>query len=124
MLQSRIEKIEGEIRELSQNSANLKSDYGNLTELLAVLEKSAGFFQQQDDMDFPGNALLGEEGGASRGHLGFVAGVIERERVPGFERMLWRVSRGNVFLKRVELEEPIEDPVTVRPFFPILLFFM
>lgn len=39
--------------------------------------------------------------------------MIQRERVPGFERMLWRVSRGNVFLRQAELEEPIEDPATV-----------
>lgn len=37
-----------------------------------------------------------------------------RERVPGFERMLWRISRGNVFLRRAELEESLEDPATVR----------
>lgn len=44
----------------------------------------------------------------------FVAGVVPRERVPGFERMLWRISRGNVFLRRAELEESLEDPATVR----------
>jgi len=26
--------------------------------------------------------------------------------------MLWRISRGNVFLRQAELEEPIEDPAT------------
>jgi V-type H+-transporting ATPase subunit a len=31
-----------------------------------------------------------------------------------FERMLWRVCRGNVFLKQAEIPELIEDPVTVR----------
>lgn len=44
----------------------------------------------------------------------FVAGVVPRERVPAFERMLWRISRGNVFLRQAELEEPLEDPNTVR----------
>lgn len=43
-----------------------------------------------------------------------MAGVIERERVPAFERMLWRISRGNVFLRQAELDEPLEDPHTVR----------
>lgn len=43
----------------------------------------------------------------------FVAGVVPRERVPAFERMLWRISRGNVFLRQAELEEPLEDPNTV-----------
>lgn len=43
----------------------------------------------------------------------FVAGVISRERIPAFERMLWRISRGNVFLRQAELDKPLEDPATV-----------
>lgn len=45
--------------------------------------------------------------------LRFVAGVVPRERVPAFERMLWRISRGNVFLRQAELDQPLEDPSTV-----------
>lgn len=61
------------------------------------------------------SANLIDEGGqaANRGRLGFVAGVIKRERVPAFERMLWRISRGNVFLRRAEMDHPLEDPATV-----------
>jgi hypothetical protein len=44
----------------------------------------------------------------------FVSGVISRERMLGFERMLWRVCRGNVFLRQAEIPELIEDPITVR----------
>ena len=44
----------------------------------------------------------------------FVAGVINRERIPTFERMLWRVCRGNVFLRQAEIDNPLEEPVTVR----------
>ncbi|KAL3247873.1 hypothetical protein MRX96_056790 [Rhipicephalus microplus] len=44
--------------------------------------------------------------------LGFVAGVVLRERLPSFERMLWRVCRGNVFLRQAAIETPLEDPVT------------
>lgn len=44
----------------------------------------------------------------------FVAGVILRERIPAFERMLWRACRGNVFLKQAEIDTPLEDPVTVN----------
>ena len=43
----------------------------------------------------------------------FVTGVIARERVPTFERVLWRACRGNVFLRQAEIEEPLEDPTTV-----------
>ena len=52
-----------------------------------------------------------DEGGAGGGlQLGFVAGVILRERLPAFEKMLWRACRGNVFLRQAEIEDPLEDP--------------
>ncbi|KAM9336422.1 V-type proton ATPase 116 kDa subunit a isoform 7-T7 [Symphorus nematophorus] len=60
------------------------------------------------------SALMeGSEGGRGAPlRLGFVAGVISRERIPTFERMLWRVCRGNVFLRKAEIEDPLEDPTT------------
>ena len=71
---------------------------------------------------FAGNKLVGQggkrsrvqdEGGAGGGlQLGFVAGVILRERLPAFEKMLWRACRGNVFLRVAEIEDPLEDPHT------------
>ena len=60
--------------------------------------------------------LISEDGSAAptagQGglQLGFVAGVILRERLPAFERMLWRACRGNVFLRQAEIEDPLEDP--------------
>lgn len=65
-------------------------------------------------MDSMHKALIPDDGNAAiRGRLGFVAGVIKRERVPAFEKMLWRISRGNVFLRQSEIENPLEDPHTV-----------
>lgn len=46
----------------------------------------------------------------------FVAGVILRERLPAFERMLWRACRGNVFLRQAMIEAPLEDPSSVSLF--------
>lgn len=43
-----------------------------------------------------------------------MAGVILRERLPAFERMLWRACRGNVFLRQAMIEQPLEDPSNVR----------
>lgn len=54
-----------------------------------------------------------EETGETQ-QLGFVAGVIEREKILGFERMLWRISRGNVFLRQADIEKPFTDVKTVR----------
>ncbi|XP_015127661.1 V-type proton ATPase 116 kDa subunit a isoform X2 [Diachasma alloeum] len=114
-LEAHIEKTENDILELSHNAVNLKSNYLELTELRHVLEKTQVFFTEEEANDSITRALITEEqqyptGG--RGRLEFVAGVINRERVPAFERMLWRISRGNVFLRQAELDKPLEDPST------------
>lgn len=119
-LEARFEKTENEILELSQNAVNLKSNYLELTELRQVLEKTQGFFAEQEgvmSMDSMKSNLIAEDQNAARGRLGFVAGVIQRERVPGFERMLWRISRGNIFLRQAELEGTLEDPLTGNPLY-------
>ncbi|XP_046963367.1 V-type proton ATPase 116 kDa subunit a 1 [Vanessa cardui] len=116
-LEAHLEKTENEILELSHNAINLKQNYLELTELKHVLEKTEAFFAAQEEigMDSLTKSLISDETGqqaATRGRLGFVAGVVQRERVPAFERMLWRISRGNVFLRRAELDKPLEDPNT------------
>lgn len=98
---------------------NLKSNFLELTELRHILDKTRAFFSIQDEAngtDGSHKALIPEDAQHNtsiRGRLGFIAGVINRERIPGFERMLWRISRGNVFLRRAEIEKPLEDPATV-----------
>uniref|UniRef100_A0A8B9TWV7 V-type proton ATPase subunit a n=1 Tax=Anas platyrhynchos TaxID=8839 RepID=A0A8B9TWV7_ANAPL len=44
--------------------------------------------------------------------LRFTAGVIKRERMIPFERLLWRACRGNIYLRYTEMDTPLEDPVT------------
>uniref|UniRef100_A0A8C1IQS7 V-type proton ATPase subunit a n=1 Tax=Cyprinus carpio TaxID=7962 RepID=A0A8C1IQS7_CYPCA len=78
------EKLENELKEINTNQEALKKNFLELTELKHILRRT-----QQ-----------------------FVAGVIGRERIPTFERMLWRVCRGNVFLRQADIEDPLEDPAT------------
>ena len=54
-----------------------------------------------------------EVGGGGQAKFTFVTGVIAREKIPAFERILWRACRGNVFLRQAAIEQPLEDPVTV-----------
>ena len=43
----------------------------------------------------------------------FIAGVIVRDRLAAFERMLWRACHGNVLVRHADIDAPLEDPVTV-----------
>ncbi|XP_026850719.1 V-type proton ATPase 116 kDa subunit a isoform X6 [Drosophila persimilis] len=119
-LEATFEKLENELREVNQNAEALKRNFLELTELKHILRKTQVFFDEQEGgvnqtTESMTRALITDEArtaGASMGpvQLGFVAGVILRERLPAFERMLWRACRGNVFLRQAMIETPLEDP--------------
>lgn len=54
-----------------------------------------------------------ETAGGGQAKFTFVTGVIAREKVPAFERILWRACRGNVFLRQTAIEHSLEEPSTV-----------
>ncbi|XP_034126507.1 V-type proton ATPase 116 kDa subunit a isoform X7 [Drosophila guanche] len=116
-LEATFEKLENELREVNQNAEALKRNFLELTELKHILRKTQVFFDEMADNQNEDEQaqLLGEEAvrASQPGQnlkLGFVAGVILRERLPPFERMLWRACRGNVFLRQAMIETPLEDP--------------
>lgn len=43
--------------------------------------------------------------------LGFIAGLIPKEKLENFERLLFRATRGNMFLKHTEIGS-VKDPAT------------
>ncbi|XP_052740837.1 V-type proton ATPase 116 kDa subunit a 1 isoform X4 [Bicyclus anynana] len=101
-LEATFEKLENELREVNQNAEALKRNYLELTELKHILRKTQVFFDERLYCD--------ADTGVYGSPLSFVAGVILRERIPAFERMLWRACRGNVFLRQAEIDTPLEDP--------------
>ncbi|XP_070782606.1 V-type proton ATPase 116 kDa subunit a isoform X15 [Enoplosus armatus] len=115
-LEATFEKLENELKEINTNQEALKKNFLELTELKHILRRTQQFFDEMEDPNLleESSALMeGSEGGRGAPlRLGFVAGVIGRERIPTFERMLWRVCRGNVFLRKAEIEDPLEDPAT------------
>ncbi|XP_051171219.1 V-type proton ATPase 116 kDa subunit a 1 [Leptopilina boulardi] len=121
-LEATFEKLENELREVNQNAEALKRNFLELTELKHILRKTQVFFDEQEHAGLNSTesmtrALISDDNIARQStlgpvQLGFVAGVILRERIPAFERMLWRACRGNVFLRQAEIETPLEDPTT------------
>ncbi|KAJ8377241.1 hypothetical protein AAFF_G00264690 [Aldrovandia affinis] len=115
-LEASFEKLENELKEINTNQEALKKNFLELTELKHILRRTQQFFNEMEDPSLleESSTLLdpSEVGRGTPLRLGFVAGVIGRERIPTFERMLWRVCRGNVFLRQADIEESLEDPAT------------
>uniref|UniRef100_F1KV19 V-type proton ATPase subunit a n=2 Tax=Ascaris suum TaxID=6253 RepID=F1KV19_ASCSU len=133
-LEATFEKLENELCEVNQNEEMLKKNFSELTELKHILRKTQQFFEEvehdrwlpiyrasttrrgslpEDQQSLLGDSSAGGWTAALR--FGFVAGVIQRERLPAFERLLWRACRGNVFLRQSEITEPLSDAVTGDP---------
>ncbi|KAB5553753.1 hypothetical protein PHYPO_G00042290 [Pangasianodon hypophthalmus] len=114
-LEATFEKLEIELKEINTNQEALKKNFLELTELKHILRRTQQFFDEMEDPAIlEESSILLDPTEIVRAplRLGFVAGVIGRERIPTFERMLWRVCRGNVFLRQADIEDPLEDPTT------------
>uniref|UniRef100_A0A672UQ42 V-type proton ATPase subunit a n=1 Tax=Strigops habroptila TaxID=2489341 RepID=A0A672UQ42_STRHB len=113
-----LEKLEAELLEANQNQQTLKQNFLELMELKHLLKKTQDFFEAETNLpdDFFSEDTSGllelKSTPAAAAKLGFTAGVIKRERMIHFERLLWRACRGNVYLKYTEMDTPLEDPVT------------
>lgn len=127
-LADRSQSLEQRVASLNDSYETLKKREVELIEWRCVLREAGGFFDRAhgnveeirastDNDDAP---LLqdveqhGQNGDAERSfsvmNIGFVAGVIPRERVAAFERILWRTLRGNLYMNQSEIPEPLIDP--------------
>ncbi|DAA30349.1 V-type proton ATPase 116 kDa subunit a 4 isoform X1 [Bos taurus] len=119
ILETALEKLEGELQEANQNYQALKKNFLELTEFKHLLKKTQDFFETEanlaDDFfveDTSGLLELRPTPAYISGKLGFTAGVVNRERMASFERLLWRICRGNIYVKFSEMDTVLEDPVT------------
>ena len=133
-LAERSQSLEQRVASLNESYETLKKLDMDLTEWRWVLREAGGFFDRAhgnvdeirastEDDDAP---LLrdveqhGQNGDAgersfSGMNIGFVAGVIPRERVAAFERILWRTLRGNLYMNQSEIPEALIDPSNNEP---------
>ncbi|KAK8923314.1 V-type proton ATPase subunit a [Metarhizium anisopliae BRIP 53293] len=127
-LAERSQKLEQRIFALNDSYETLKKREGDLTEWRWVLREAGSFFDRahgnveeirasMDNDDAPLLQDIEQHHGApeversfSGMNIGFVAGVITRERVAAFERILWRTLRGNLYMNQSEIPEPLIDP--------------
>lgn len=127
-LADKSQSLENRISSLNESYETLKRREVELHEWRWVLREAGGFFdrargqteeirQSLDNDDAP---LLQDveqhEAAGDRSfsvmNIGFVAGVIPRERIAAFERILWRTLRGNLYMNQSEIPEPIVNPET------------
>lgn len=97
----------------------LRRNYNELTELKFVLEKDNQFFQSANsahdvDTDHDDDAEVQFNSGSASGRLGFMTGAIETAKLATLERVLWRATRGNLYMRAAAITQSIEDPKTVR----------
>jgi len=102
------DELEREMIQLNQGEDGLRRMLSEAIEKRHVLEMDAKFFAAGGRDDAQAMPLLGA-GGSS---LAAITGSISRDRVAVFERVLWRVTRGNLFMRIAEIEEELQDPTT------------
>ncbi|KAM1569176.1 hypothetical protein ACFX1Q_034436 [Malus domestica] len=130
-LEVKLGELEAELIEINSNDEKLQRSYNELLEYKLVLEKAGEFFhsaqssavlQQRENesrdisdesLDTP--LLLEQETStdpSKQVKLGFLTGLVPREKFLAFERILFRATRGNVFLRQTTVENPVTDPVS------------
>lgn len=130
-LEVKLGELEAELVEMNANSEKLQHSYNEFLEYKLVLLKAGEFFhsalssataqqreneaQQLGDKSIDSPLLREQEmtvDPSKQGRLGFISGLVPREKAMAFERILFRATRGNVFLKQVVLEYPVIDPTS------------
>ncbi|KAI9673213.1 MAG: H(+)-transporting V0 sector ATPase subunit a [Caeruleum heppii] len=132
-LADRSQSLEQRIASLNDSYETLKKREVELTEWRWVLREAGGFFdrahgqtdeirQSSDNDEAPLLQDVEQHGSRQNGdvqdrsfsvmNIGFVAGVIPRERIAAFERILWRTLRGNLYMNQSEIPDSIMDPTS------------
>ncbi|XP_027356468.1 V-type proton ATPase subunit a3-like isoform X2 [Abrus precatorius] len=130
-LEVKLTEIESDLIEMNANGEKLQRSYNELVEYKLVLQKAGEFFVSaqsraiEQQREYESRHLSGESmetpllqdqeltGDSSKQvKLGFLAGLVPREKSMTFERILFRATRGNVFLRQATVEDPVIDPVS------------
>ncbi|KAL9391405.1 hypothetical protein Peur_015325 [Populus x canadensis] len=130
-LEVKLGEFEAELVEMNTNDEKLQRSYNELVEYKLVLNKAGGFFSsafssataQQKEIE---SQQTGEESldtpllqdreisieSSKQVKLGFITGLVSKEKSMPFERIIFRATRGNVYTRQAAVEEPVIDPVS------------
>eukprot|EP00009_Paramoeba_aestuarina_P017369 CAMPEP_0201524224 /NCGR_PEP_ID=MMETSP0161_2-20130828/21185_1 /ASSEMBLY_ACC=CAM_ASM_000251 /TAXON_ID=180227 /ORGANISM="Neoparamoeba aestuarina, Strain SoJaBio B1-5/56/2" /LENGTH=819 /DNA_ID=CAMNT_0047923521 /DNA_START=82 /DNA_END=2541 /DNA_ORIENTATION=- len=109
-LENEFEDLERAMLELNQGEEGLKRMVAENFEKRYVLQIIRRFMEGSGQQAQAAAPLLGGGGGSST--LTTIIGSIPRERRAVFERVVWRVTRGNIFFKSEDIEDNVLDPNT------------
>jgi len=127
-LETELEGYETQLKELNNFNEKLTREYNEKVELQEVLLKSQLFY----DTDAPRlmtssigsnpsesagreSLLKMEHGGEGDMRFSSITGVVDSGEKLRFERMIFRSTRGNCYLRFAEIEQDISDPETGSP---------
>jgi V-type H+-transporting ATPase subunit a len=96
------------------------SEFAALSETPSISVGNVAFSEESALSQFPndymgGDAFAEKAGDGALGKTGllsFMTGTLVRDKVPAFERMLFRATHGNCFVRFADLLEPLVDPET------------
>ncbi|OAY37264.1 V-type proton ATPase subunit a3 [Manihot esculenta] len=130
-LDLKLGELEAELVEMNANNDKLQRTYNELIEYKLVLLKTGEFFssalssataQQREieshqvgegSLETP---LLADQeistDSSKQVKLGFLSGLVPKEKSLAFERIIFRATRGNVYIRQAAIQEPVIDPVS------------
>eukprot|EP00980_Cylindrotheca_fusiformis_P016809 scaffold5067_cov139-Cylindrotheca_fusiformis.AAC.3 len=122
-LEFELGKYETQLRELNSFSEKLTREFNEKVELQEVLDKARRFFiidaprfvaAESSTMGFPNDDEQGLLEPRAEADMRFssITGVIANDEKARFERMVFRATRGNVFIRFADIQQPITDPQT------------
>ncbi|KAG6761569.1 hypothetical protein POTOM_034797 [Populus tomentosa] len=130
-LEVKLGELEAELVEMNANNEKLQRSYNELVEYKLVLNKAGEFFSSalrnatalqkelesqqtgEESLDTPllqDKEILNES--SKQVKLGFITGLVPKEKSMPFERIIFRATRGNVYIRQAAVEEPVVDPVS------------
>lgn len=125
-LENELVGYESQLRELNSYSEKLTIEYNEKVELQEVLEKARRFFMIDAPRlavsELTTESISGNEQGLLDGGMesrpdldmrfSSITGVVASEEKSRFERMIFRATRGNCYVRFAPIKQPITDPET------------